>query len=72
MICGRAVSRIGYNPTPKLKAMLVWEHFSEDDDRLRSGKQLCKTALPPTSVNGVPVLPGSLIIGGALFSALTT
>ena len=23
---------------------MVWEHFSEDDDRLRSGKQLCKTA----------------------------
>ncbi len=28
----------------------VWEHFSEDDDRLRSGKQLCETAPPVTSV----------------------
>ncbi len=46
---------LGFNPTPQLKTTLVWEHFSEDDDRLRSGKQLCKTALPPTSVNGVPV-----------------
>ena len=23
---------------------LVWEHFSEDDDRMRTAKQLCKTA----------------------------
>ncbi len=56
---------IVYKPSSKVNAMLVWEHFSEDDDRLRSGKQLCKTAQPPTSVNGVPVFPGSLSIGGA-------
>ena len=31
------------HPIEKLTANLVWEHFSEDDDRLRSGKQLCTT-----------------------------
>ena len=35
---------LGFKPTEKLQTYLVWEHFSEDDDRLRSGKQLCKTA----------------------------
>ena len=48
---------IGFKPTDDLQAYLVWEHFSEDDDRLRSGKQLCKTAPIPTSVDGVPVPP---------------
>ncbi len=48
---------LGLKPTENLQADLVWEHFSEDDDRLRSGKQLCETANPPTSVNGVPVPP---------------
>ena len=51
---------LGFKPTEKLQTYLVWEHFSEDDDRLRSGKQLCETDTPPTSINGVGVLPGSL------------
>ncbi len=34
---------IGLKPTANLQMYLVWEHFSEDDDRLRSAKQLCKT-----------------------------
>jgi outer membrane receptor protein involved in Fe transport len=28
-------------PTDRLNMNLIWEHFQEDDDRLRSGKQLC-------------------------------
>jgi iron complex outermembrane receptor protein len=35
---------LAWKPISDLQATLVWEHFSEDDDRLRSGKQLCKTA----------------------------
>jgi len=30
------------DPTSWLTANLIWEHFQENDDRLRSGKQLCK------------------------------
>jgi len=30
-----------FTPTDKIDANLVWEHFQEDDDRIRSGKQLC-------------------------------
>jgi outer membrane receptor protein involved in Fe transport len=29
-------------PNDRLDANLIWEHFNESDDRLRSGKQLCK------------------------------
>ncbi len=39
---------LGVKPFEKLQTYLVWEHFSEDDDRLRSGKQLCKTDTGPT------------------------
>jgi len=28
-------------PTDKIDATLIWEHFEENDDRIRSGKQLC-------------------------------
>ncbi len=54
-------------PTDNIEANLIWEHFEEDDDRLRSGKQLCKTHVPTevagfTEVNGVPIAnnPGLL------------
>ncbi|HEV2561084.1 MAG TPA: TonB-dependent receptor [Rhizomicrobium sp.] len=46
---------IGWKPFQDVQAYLVWEHFSENDGRLRSGKQLCKTAQSPAKVNGVPV-----------------
>jgi len=29
-------------PTDKIDVNLIWEHFQEDDDRIRSGKQLCR------------------------------
>ena len=46
---------IGFKPTSRLQTYLVWEHFSEDDDRLRSSKQLCKTDPIPATVGGVAV-----------------
>jgi iron complex outermembrane receptor protein len=49
---------IGFKPTSDLQTYLVWEHFSEDDDRLRSGKQLCETNNPPASVSGSAPTPG--------------
>jgi len=38
---------IGLKPTENLQMYLVWEHFSEDDDRIRSAKQLCKADYGP-------------------------
>jgi iron complex outermembrane receptor protein len=46
---------LGWKPSENIQSYLVWEHFSENDDRLRSGKQLCKTDPDPSEVNGVPL-----------------
>src|SRR6185437_8281340 len=42
-----ARATIGWKPFNEVQAYLVWEHFSENDDRIRSSKQLCKTAPIP-------------------------
>jgi iron complex outermembrane receptor protein len=39
---------LGWKPRSDIQTYLVWEHFSEDDDRLRSGKQLCTPVPIPT------------------------
>ncbi|HVT24474.1 MAG TPA: TonB-dependent receptor [Rhizomicrobium sp.] len=41
-----------FHPISRLTATAIWEHFDEDDDRLRSGKQLCARDEPPTVVDG--------------------
>ncbi len=69
-----------FHPLQSFTADLIWEHFQENDDRLRSGKQLCKTDYGPgaTSV----LTPGSLTAadgtvvpvaaaGGAVFGLST-
>ncbi len=45
---------IGLKPIGNLQMYLVWEHFSESDDRLRSSKQLCKTDFGPAQIDGIP------------------
>ncbi len=55
---GRAT--LQFKPTEKLTANLIYEHFNEDDDRLRSGKQLCErdpgvTTLQNASGNAVNI-----------------
>jgi len=44
---------VGFKPVEGVEADLIWEHFSEDDDRLRSGKQLCKRDNGPDSVGPI-------------------
>jgi iron complex outermembrane recepter protein len=41
---------IGWKPLENMQTYFIWEHFSETDDRLNSGKQLCKKDLGPSSV----------------------
>jgi iron complex outermembrane recepter protein len=48
---------LGWKPSENFQAYLVWEHFGENDDRMRTAKQLCKTAPIPDSVGGQPVGP---------------
>ena len=52
---------IGFKPFQNVQTYLVWEHFSEDDDRMRTAKQLCNTDPTPTEIAGVPV---NLGVGG--------
>jgi iron complex outermembrane receptor protein len=42
-----------FTPTDALDINFIWEHFAEDDDRIRSGKQLCKKDPNKTSLAGV-------------------
>ncbi|HEX6859961.1 MAG TPA: TonB-dependent receptor [Caulobacteraceae bacterium] len=44
------------SPNDRIEANLIWEHFQESDDRLRSGKQLC-TKDDITEVAGFDVSP---------------
>src|SRR6185437_12511335 len=71
---GRAT--LGWKPISNLQTYFIWEHFQEDDDRLRSGKQLCKTDPGPTTLtaadgSAVPVPPSAnttFAINAATFS----
>ena len=46
---------IGWKPIQNLQTYLVWEHFQESDDRLRSAKQLCKTDYGPDTIRSPAV-----------------
>jgi len=46
---------LGWKPVENIQAYAIWEHFSENDDRLRSAKQLCKKDNGPNSVDGLPI-----------------
>ncbi|MGE5566436.1 MAG: Lpg1974 family pore-forming outer membrane protein [Parcubacteria group bacterium] len=58
-------------PTDKIDANLIWEHFQEDDDRLRSGKQLCRTDdREQIGGNNLTPLLASILSQGCLTSSL--
>ena len=56
---------VAWKPLQNLQTYLVWEHFSENDDRMRTQKQLCKTDPGPSNVDGIPALSPQSIGGGA-------
>jgi len=41
---------VSWRPLQQVHADFIWEHFGENDDRLNSGKQLCKKDVGPTSI----------------------
>ncbi|HUJ03325.1 MAG TPA: TonB-dependent receptor plug domain-containing protein, partial [Rhizomicrobium sp.] len=56
---------VGWKPFENVQTYLVWEHFQEDDDRVRSAKQLCEKDPGPTSIDGydltnVPLTAGQM------------
>lgn len=46
-----------WKPSSRFTASLVWEHFHEDDDRSRTGKQLCHNDPSPTNLDGISIYP---------------
>ena len=67
---------LGWKPSSNSQIYLVWEHFSEDDDRMRTQKQLCKTDNPTNhpgllNVNGVPVPIPGVSTGGPIHTAFS-
>ncbi len=64
---------IGWKPLQSVQAYLVWEHFQENDDRMRTAKQLCHSDSPTNhpgllNVRGVSVpIPEGLSGETAIF-----
>ncbi len=50
---------LGLKLGENLKSYLVWEHYQENDDRMRSSKQLCKRDKGPDTVGGESTAAGS-------------
>ncbi|MCX8476352.1 MAG: TonB-dependent receptor [Sphingomonas sp.] len=44
-----------WEPTAGFRASFIWQHFEEDDNRSRSGKQLCTRDPGPTQIGSTPV-----------------
>lgn len=53
---------LGFEPTENFRGWISWEHFEEDDDRQRSGKQLCKKDPLKTSFAGIPITGSDLLV----------
>jgi outer membrane receptor protein involved in Fe transport len=54
---------LSFKPTDKFRAWVMWDHFEEDDNRSRIGKQFCSKDTGPTSVGGVGFSPIAPIAG---------
>ncbi len=48
---------LAFEPTDKLRGYIMYEQFQEDDNRLRSGKQLCDKDPFETSFQGIAISP---------------
>jgi len=48
-----ARATLSFKPTDKFRAWVMWDHFEEDDNRSRIGKQICSKDLGPANVGGV-------------------
>lgn len=50
---------VQWEPSDRLKINAIWQHFHEDDDRSRTGKQLCTRDPGPTEINGIRIPDGT-------------
>ncbi|HVT25964.1 MAG TPA: TonB-dependent receptor [Rhizomicrobium sp.] len=63
---------VGFQPIPALRADFVWERFQENDNRSRTGKQLCHRDPGPEYVGSTSTAPSAnrptSVLRRALFS----
>jgi len=45
---------VQFNPTENIRSNLIWERFNEDDNRSRTGKQLCHRDDSPMMIGNTP------------------
>ena len=57
---------VGFQPTERVRANFIWERFNEDDERLRTGKQLCHRDYGPETLPGLEGGPIDTIARGRL------
>lgn len=50
-----------WEPTDRLRGLLVYDYFEESDNRIRAGKQLCQKDEFMTSFAGIPIDPADQI-----------
>src|SRR5690606_22594263 len=46
---------VQWEPSDRFRASVIWQHFEEDDNRARTGKQLCHNDPGPESIGGVEI-----------------
>ncbi|HEY9090728.1 TonB-dependent receptor domain-containing protein [Parasphingorhabdus sp.] len=54
---------VAFEPEPWFRANLIWERFNENDNRSRTGKQLCHRDGGPTHVGDVDLALGVTAVG---------
>jgi iron complex outermembrane receptor protein len=51
---------LAWKPSDRFNASFIWDHFQEDDNRSRTGKQLCHNDPGPTSIGSVTLRPNDI------------
>src|SRR5690606_25425914 len=47
---------LAWEPSDRFRANVIWQHFEEDDNRSRTGKQLCTNDPSRTQIGDTPVV----------------
>ncbi|HYG25438.1 MAG TPA: TonB-dependent receptor, partial [Caulobacteraceae bacterium] len=57
---------VGFEPTERMRGNFIWERFSEDDNRSRTGKQLCHRDDGPTHIGDQSLLRRGDYVGESI------
>ena len=55
---------VGFEPTERFRGNFIWERFNEDDNRSRTGKQLCHRDDGPEMIGDVVLADGVTLTSG--------